>query len=62
MRVQRLRSQYEKNPGDQSIMWWPGRSGSDLKSFGFQPRPTKGIFVAIMVMNCTFASSGKLAI
>jgi len=26
-----------------------------------QPRPTKGIFVAITVMNCTLASSGRLA-
>ena len=26
------------------------------------PRPTNGIFVAITVMNCTFASSGRLAI
>jgi hypothetical protein len=26
-----------------------------------QPRPTKGIFVAMMVMNCTFASRGRLA-
>ncbi len=26
-----------------------------------QPRPTKGIFVAITVMNWTFASSGRLA-
>ena len=25
------------------------------------PRPTNGIFVAITVMNCTFASSGRLA-
>ena len=25
------------------------------------PRPTKGIFVAMTVMNCTFASSGRLA-
>ena len=26
-----------------------------------QPRPMKGIFVAITVMNCTFASSGSVA-
>ena len=26
-----------------------------------QPRPTNGIFVAMMVMNCTLASSGRLA-
>ena len=26
-----------------------------------QPRPMKGIFVAITVMNCTLASSGRLA-
>jgi len=26
-----------------------------------QPRPTNGIFVAITVMNCTFAASGRLA-
>ena len=26
-----------------------------------QPRPTNGIFVAITVMNCTLASSGRLA-
>ena len=25
------------------------------------PRPINGIFVAITVMNCTFASSGRLA-
>ena len=25
------------------------------------PRPMKGIFVAMMVMNCTFASNGRLA-
>ena len=25
------------------------------------PRPTNGILVAMMVMNCTFASSGRLA-
>ena len=25
------------------------------------PRPIKGIFVAITVMNCTFASNGRLA-
>ena len=25
------------------------------------PRPMNGIFVAITVMNCTFASSGRLA-
>ena len=25
------------------------------------PRPTNGIFVAITVMNCTFASSGRVA-
>ena len=27
----------------------------------FQPRPTKGILVAITVINSTFASSGRLA-
>jgi hypothetical protein len=26
-----------------------------------QPRPMNGIFVAITVMNCTFASSGSSA-
>jgi hypothetical protein len=26
-----------------------------------QPRPPKGILVAMTVMNCTFASSGRLA-
>jgi hypothetical protein len=28
---------------------------------GVQPRPTKGIAVAMMVMNWTLASSGRLA-
>ena len=28
---------------------------------GPQPLPTNGIFVAITVMNCTFASGGRLA-
>jgi hypothetical protein len=28
---------------------------------GGYPRPMNGIFVAITVMNCTFASSGRLA-
>ncbi len=35
--------------------------GLSLVSFS-QPRPTNGIFVAITVMNCTLASSGRLAI
>ncbi len=32
--------------------------GAFSKSMG-QPRPMNGIFVAITVMNCTFASSGN---
>ena len=31
-----------------------------FESAGY-PRPMNGIFVAITVMNCTFASSGRLA-
>ena len=31
-------------------------------SSGGYPRPMNGIFVAITVMNCTLASSGRLAI
>jgi hypothetical protein len=37
-------------------------SGATPAPQGFQPRPMYGIFVAMMVMNITFASSGKLAI
>src|SRR5437870_4467427 len=31
------------------------------KNGGLHPRPTKGILVAMMVMNCTFDSSGRFA-
>ena len=37
----------------------PQRTGSWIPSG--QPRPMNGIFVAITVMNCTFASSGSVA-
>ena len=38
--------------------------GSNFNSLlvpGRYPRPTNGIFVAMIVRNCTFASSGRLA-
>ena len=37
--------------GDDTEFWW----------LAAQPRPTNGIFVAITVMNRTFASSGRPA-
>ena len=43
----------------------PARTGERRTTIGLRaryPRPMNGIFVAITVMNCTFASSGRLAI
>ena len=42
----------------------PGCSVSPVPSAELlsYPRPTKGILVAMIVMNCTFVSSGRLAI
>ena len=39
-----------------------GRARRPQPLFLCYPRPTNGILLAIMVMNCTFASSGKSAI
>jgi hypothetical protein len=38
-----------------------GRGNRFLVRDGAYPRPTNGIFVAMMVMNWTFESSGRLA-
>ena len=37
------------------------RRCADPRTASCQPRPTNGILVAMMVMNCTLASSGRLA-
>ena len=46
----------------QPIKIYSGTSFEVARAAHDYPRPTNGIFVAITVMNCTFASSGRLAI
>ena len=38
-----------------------GNHRQKQKNGSLHPRPTKGILVAMMVMNCTFDSSGRFA-
>src|SRR5439155_16839763 len=38
-----------------------GNQWQKQKDCSLHPRPTKGILVAMMVMNCTFDSSGRFA-
>jgi len=47
--------------GPQSAVWDEAENRMSGRAKINQPRPTNGIFVAMMVMNCTLVDSGSAA-